>query len=103
MFLQIFKMENLIFYILAAELLALLLTQFRTNYLLKKTLKVRAQKKEVSKQLKEEVKNGKSDIPVVKFASQKQAAPYDKKTEKKGAMDAKELAVLQEMMTEFFG
>ena len=45
MFLQIFKMENLIFYILAAELFALLLTQFRTNYLLKKTLKVRAQKK----------------------------------------------------------
>ena len=103
MFLQIFKMENLIFYILAAELLLLLLTQFRTNYLLKKTLKVRAQKKEVSKQLKEEVKNGKSDIPVVKFASQKQTAPDEKKTEKKGAMDARELAVLQEMMTEFFG
>ena len=103
MFLQIFKMENLIFYILAAELLLLLLTQFRTNYLLKKTLKVRAQKKEVSKQLKEEVKNGKSDIPVVKFASPKQGMSGEKKTEKKGTMDAKELAVLQEMMTEFFG
>ena len=103
MFLQIFKMENLIFYILAAEVLALLLTQFRTNYLLKKTLKVRAQKKEVSKQLKEEVKNGKSDIPVVKFASQKQTTLGEKKAEKKGAMDARELAVLQEMMTEFFG
>ena len=103
MFSQIFKMENLIFYILAAELLALLLTQFRTNFLLKKTLKVRAQKKEVSKQLKEEVKNGKSDIPVVKFVSQKQGAPDEKKAEKKGSMDAKELAVLQEMMIEFFG
>ena len=103
MFLQIFKMENLIFYILAAELLALLLTQFRTNYLLKKTWKVRAQKKEVTKQLKEEVKNGKSDIPVVKFATQKQTASGGKKPEKTGTMDAKELAVLQEMMTEFFG
>jgi hypothetical protein len=103
MFLQIFKMEDLIFYILAAELVALLLTQFRTNYLLKKTLKVRAQKKEVSRQLKEEVKNGQSDIPVVKFASPKQGASGEKKAEKKGVMDAKELAVLQEMMTEFFG
>lgn len=103
MFLQIFKMEDLIFYILAAELFALLLTQFRTNYLLKKTLKVRAQKKEVSRQLKEEVKNGQSDIPVVKFASPKQGMSGEKKTEKKGTMDAKELAVLQEMMTEFFG
>ena len=103
MFLQIFKMEDLIFYILAAELFALLLTQFRTNYLLKKTLKVRAQKKEVSRQLKEEVKNGQSDIPVVKFASPKQGMSEEKKAEKKGAMDAKELAVLQEMMTEFFG
>ena len=103
MFLQIFKMEDLIFYILAAELFVLLLTQFRTNYLLKKTLKVRAQKKEVSRQLKEEVKNGQSDIPVVKFASPKQGMSGEKKAEKKGVMDAKELAVLQEMMTEFFG
>ena len=103
MFLQIFKMEDLIFYILAAELFALLLTQFRTNYLLKKTLKVRAQKKEVSRQLKEEVKNGQSDIPVVKFASPKQGMSGEKKAEKKGTMDSKELAVLQEMMTEFFG
>ena len=100
---QIFKMETLIFYILAAELFALLLVQFRTNYLLKKTWKIRAQKKEVSKQLKEEVKNGPSDIPVVKFAPQKQTASGVKKQEKTGTMDAKELAVLQEMMTEFFG
>ena len=100
---NILQEPNLIFYILAAELFALLLTQFRTNHLLKKTLKVRAQKKEVSRQLKEEVKNGQSDIPVVKFASPKQGMSGEKKAEKKGAMDAKELAVLQEMMTEFFG
>lgn len=103
MFSQIFKMENLIFYILAVESFLLLLTQFRTNHLLKKTLKVRAQKKEVTKQLKEEVKNGKSDIPVVKFATQKQNVSGGKKTEKTGSMDAKEMAVLQEMMSEFFG
>ena len=103
MFSQIFKMENLIFYILAAELFFLLLTQFRTNHLLKRTLKVRTQKKEVAKQLKEEVKNGKSDIPVVKFAPTKQSVSGGKKPEKTGSMDAKEMAVLQEMMSEFFG
>ena len=100
---QILILDNLIFYILAIEVFLLILSQLRTNGLLKKTLKIRAQKKEHVRQFKEEVKNGKSDIPVVKFAARKQAAPYDKKTEKKGAMDAKELAVLQEMMTEFFG
>ena len=103
MFLQIFKMENLIFYILAAELLALLLTQFRTNYLLKKTLKVRAQKKEVSKQLKEEVKNGKSEIPVVKFEKESKDSAGEKRPVRQSGMDQKEMAVLQEMMTEFFG
>jgi hypothetical protein len=40
---------------------------------------------------------------VVKFASPKQGMSGEKKAEKKGTMDAKELAVLQEMMTEFFG
>ena len=103
MFSQIFKMENLIFYILAAEMFALLLTQFRTNHLLKRTLKVRSQKKEVTKQLKEEVKKGKSDIPVVKFSTPKANASNTKKEEKSGSMDAKEMAVLQEMMSEFFG
>lgn len=100
---QIFKIENLIFYILAAEVFCLLLAQFRTNHLLKRTAKARAQKKETMKLLKEEVKNGKSDIPVVKFEKQKTAAPNGKKTEKSGTMDAREMAVLQEMMSEFFG
>ena len=100
---QIFKIENLIFYILAAEVFCLLLAQLRTNHLLKRTAKVRAQKKETMKFLKEEVKNGKSDIPVVKFEKQKAAAPNGKKTEKSGTMDAREMAVLQEMMSEFFG
>lgn len=100
---QILKIENLIFYILAAEVFILLLAQFRTNGLLKKTLKIRAQKKENVKQLKEEVKKGKSDIPVVKFEKQKPAASNEQNPEKSGGMDQKEMAVLQEMMTEFFG
>ena len=48
----ILKMDNLIFYILMAEVFFLLLTQFRTNALLKKTLKIRSQKKEQLKQMK---------------------------------------------------
>lgn len=100
---QILKIENLIFYILAAEVFLLLLIQLRTNSLLKRTLKIRAQKKENVKQLKEEVKNGKSDIPVVKFEKQKASPQSAKKSEKQGSMDPKEMAVLQEMMTEFFG
>ena len=99
----ILKMDNLIFYILMAEVFFLLLTQFRTNALLKKTLKIRSQKKEQLKQMKEEVKNGKSDIPVVKFEKQKPENVPLKKSEKNGTMDQKEMAVLQEMMTEFFG
>lgn len=97
------KNENLIFYILAAELFLLLLIQLRTNGLLKKSLKIRAQKKENIKQLKEEVKGGKSDIPVVRFEKHKPAVQNAAKPEKSGSMDPKEMAVLQEMMTEFFG
>ena len=100
---NILKVDNLIFYILTAEVFFLLLTQFRTNALLKKTLKIRAQKKEQMKQLKEEVKNGKSDIPVVKFEKQKPENVPSKKPEKTGTMDQREMAVLQEMMAEFFG
>lgn len=103
MLVQILKIENLIFYLLAVEGLLLLIAQLRTNSLLKRTLKVRGRKKEELKQLKEEVKNGKSDIPVVKFEKQKTAPGESKKTEKGGGMDPKEMAVLQEMMTEFFG
>lgn len=100
---QILQIENLMFYILAAEVFVLLLLQLRTNRLLKKSLKVRAQKKESIKQMKEEVKTGKSEIPVVKFEKQKMKAADTKRPEKQDAYDAKEMAVLQEMMTEFFG
>ena len=93
---QILKMESLIFYILAAELFLLILLQVRTNGLLKRTYKMRLQKKKNLTQLKEEVKEGKSDIPVVKFEKPKV------KMEKDG-YDQKEMAVLQEMMSEFFG
>ena len=107
MFQQILTMDNLIFYILAAEVFFLFLAQLRTNGLLRKTLKLRAQKKETVKQFKEEVKKGKSDIPVVKFEKEKPTVAHEKKPEKKvvGAkgMDQKEMAVLQEMMAEFFG
>lgn len=100
---QILQVENLIFYILTAEVFLLLLLQLRTNRLLKRSLKVRTQKKENLKQMKEEVKTGKSEIPVVKFEKQKDNAADTKKTAKDDRYDAKEMAVLQEMMTEFFG
>lgn len=103
MFIEILKMEDLIFYILAVELLLLFIAQLRTNGLLKRTLKIRGQKKENLKQLKEEIKGGTSDIPVVKFEKTRGKAAEAKKPEKQGTMDPKEMAVLQEMMTEFFG
>ena len=96
MFLNLLEMEQLIFYILAGELFFLILLQFRTNGLLKRRLRVPSQKKETVKRMKEEVKKGTSDIPVVKFERQKP------KEEKKG-YDPSEMAVLQEMMSEFFG
>lgn len=106
MFAHILQNENLIFYILTAEVFALLLLQLRTNRLLKRGLKARERKRETVKQAKEEIKAGKSDIPVVKFEKQKTKEPEAKKPEKQekqGTYDAKEMAVLQEMMTEFFG
>lgn len=54
-------------------------------------------------QTPEEVKGGTSDIPVVKFEKQKRGAEGQKKPEKKGGYDTNEMAVLQEMMSEFFG
>lgn len=99
----ILQEPNLIFYILAAEVFLLCLLQLRTNGLLRKTCKLRIQKKEKIHQMKEEVKNGPSEIPVVKFEKQKGKAAEEKKPEKKGNYDQKEMAVLQEMMTEFFG
>ena len=100
---QILKVETLIFYILAVEMFMLILLQFRTNGLLKRTYKMRVQKKENVRQLKEEVKGGTSDIPVVKFEKQKRGAEGQKKPEKKSGYDTNEMAVLQEMMSEFFG
>ena len=90
-------------YVLAAELLGLCILQLRTNGLLRKSLRLRAQKKETVRALKEEVKKGDSSIPVVKFEKPKISSRENKNAEKPGAMDQKELAVLQEMMTEFFG
>lgn len=100
---QILSHKDLIFYLLAAEGFLLCLLQFRTNRLVKRTLKVRAQKKETVRQLKEEVKNGESKIPVVKFEKTKEKTESEKKQERTGGIDAGEMAVLQEMMTEFFG
>ena len=100
---QILKVETIIFYILAVEMLVLILLQFRTNGLLKRTYKMRVQKKENVRQLKEEVKGGTSDIPVVKFEKQKRGVEGQKKPEKKSGYDTNEMAVLQEMMSEFFG
>ena len=102
---QILKNPDLIFLLLAAEGILLCFLQLRTNRLLRKTLKVRAQKKETLKKLREEVKNGESKIPVVKFEKTKErpVSVPTKKTEKANGMDAGEMAVLQEMMTEFFG
>ena len=104
MFLGIPGMEQWVSYVLAGELLLLCLTQIRTNQLLKRTLKLRSQKKESIKQLKKEVKQGSSDIPVVKFEKQKGTAESEKSQKaKKGGYDPAEMAVLQEMMAEFFG
>ena len=100
---QFLNVEQFIFYLLAAELFCLILLQFRTNSLLRRTYKARIQKKEVSKKLKEEIKNGSSDIPVVKFEKEKPAENAGKRQEKKSGYDPKEMAVLQEMMSEFFG
>lgn len=103
MFTEIFSKEQIIFCVLAAELFFLILLQLRANGLLKRTLRARAQKKETVRQMKEEVKNGKSDIPVVKFEKPKEQKAPETKKEKMTGYDPKEMAVLQEMMTEFFG
>ena len=101
MWYDILQEQNLIFYILAAEAFFLCLLQLRTNGLLRKTYKLRVAKKEKVQQMKEEVKNGTSQIPVVKF--EKPIPKEEKKAEKKRGYDQKEMAVLQEMMAEFFG
>lgn len=100
---QLLKYPDFMNYVLAAEILLLCILQLRTNGLLRKSLRLRAQKKETVRALKEEVKKGDSSIPVVKFEKPKVSSGENKNAEKTGAMDQKELAVLQEMMTEFFG
>lgn len=100
---QILNIQDLVFYLIAAEAFLLCFLQVRTNYLLRRTLKVRMQKKENVKQLKEAVKKGESQIPVTKFEKPKMRMENVKKQEPAGEINTKEMAVLQEMMTEFFG
>ena len=100
---QILNIQDLVFYLIAAEAFLLCFLQVRTNYLLRRTLKVRMQKKENVKQLKEVVKKGESQIPVAKFEKPKMRMETVKKQEPAGEINTKEMAVLQEMMTEFFG
>ena len=99
---QIFNQDSILFYILSAELGLLILLQLRTNSLLKRGLKMRTQKKKTAGQLKEEIKGGTSEIPVVKFEKPKVKMDQKKKEEKKEGYDSHEMEVLQEMMSEFF-
>ena len=100
---QMMQTKDLVGYFIAAELFFLLLLSLRTNGLLKKTLRLRSQKKEQLNKLKEEVKKGSSDIPVVKFEKAKPQEKTEKSVRTQGTVDPKEMAVLQEMMSEFFG
>ena len=99
----ILKDPVFILYLLAAEGILCCFLQMRTNALLRKTAKARTAKREAVRQLKEEVKKGESKIPVVKFEKPKAKPDTVKKQEQKKEMDTNEMAVLQEMMTEFFG
>lgn len=98
-----------IFYILAAEMFIFCILQMRTNRLIRKSMKNREQKKEKIKKLKEEIKNGESEIPVVKFEEperEKKAKKREEETkepEKQHGFDPKEVAVLQDMLAEYFG
>lgn len=100
---QMMQMEYLVGYFISAELFFLLLLSLRTNSLLKKSMRLRSQKREQLGKLKEEVKKGSSDIPVVKFEKPKPQAGAERPVKPQGSVDPKEMAVLQEMMTEFFG
>ena len=107
--LALLQEPQMIFYILAVEVLILCILQVRTNRLLLKNMRTKESKKERIKQLKEEVKNGESDIPVMKFESgktgqkKKEDAKTTSKEEPTSGFDQKELAVLQEMLAEYFG
>ena len=98
-----------IFYILAAEMFVCCILQMRTNRLIRKSMKNREQKKEKIKKLKEEIKNGESEIPVVRFEESeskketKKTEAETKEPEKQHGFDPKEVAVLQDMLAEYFG
>lgn len=107
---SILENRNLIFYVMAAEGVLFCILQIRAVILLKKLTKVKAPavKKEQTEQLREEVKNGRSEIPVVKFErpkneEKKKTAEPEKTPEKRQDMEEEEMVVLQELMTEFFG
>lgn len=105
---QILQNKNLIFYVLTAEVLLLCIFQLRTNLLLKKMAKTPLKKKETTERIKEEVKNGKSEIPVVKFErpkteEKKKPVELEKALENQQDIGEEEMVVLQELMTEFFG
>ena len=106
---QLIQGQAFIDYILEVEVFLLCILQMRTNRLIRKSLRTREQKKEKLKQLKEEIKNGESEIPVVKFKKEENVTKQKKKeSEPKGkegqnGFDPKEVAVLQELLTEYFG
>ncbi len=103
MFYQIFTIDNLILCVIAVELLLLFIAQLRTNVLIKRMAKIRSEKRAAVKQLKEEVKMGESKIPVVKFEKEKPVQEKETPAETQKGIDPQEIAVLQQMMTEFFG
>lgn len=90
---------------LAAEGLLISILQLRTNCLLKQLTRARVRKKDALEKMKEEVRGGTSDIPVVRFEKKNkpETAPEKQEKRKKKGYDAGELAVLQEMMNTFFG
>lgn len=103
-----FSLTETLLFLLAAEGLFFCIVQLRTNHFLKEAVRRRTQKEETLKKMREEVRAGASDIPVVRFDDKKQPEkPQVKKEEAekqpKGGYDAGEMAVLTEMMTEFFG
>lgn len=100
---KIISGEPLILYLLAAELFCMILLQLRMNGLLKHGFRARSRKKEAVKQRKAEIKNGVSDIPVVKFEKPGESGEKEAGKEQSATYDPGEMKLLQEMMAEFFG
>ncbi len=90
-------------YILALEGIFVIALQMRTLALTKKQRKAAVPKREKMETIKEEVKKGASEIPVVKFEKPEKKEPA-KPAEKRSvqAYDQKEMQILQDMMAEFF-